>query len=175
MKIFLWVVVIIAAIVAGGMWYLGMFQKVAVTCEELGPFRMIYMEHKGSYQGIGSKIKEVKSYVDSRKIVSSIGIGEYFDDPAKVRPAELRSNVGFLVDRDYGDDPPYRFKNIPRQVYASAVFKGSPMIGPIKVYPELKKWIDNNGYEVCGSCMELYAMEGKKVFTQYLMPIKKKQ
>ena len=114
------------------------------------------------------------SYYKKRREDESI-FAEYFDVPGKVKPEDLRSNAGFLVDKYYKDSSPYKFKKVPKQLYASSVFNGSPAIGPMKVYPVMNKWIKDNGYEVCGPCLEIYKMQGKKMSTQYLMPIKKKK
>lgn len=174
LRVIKWIVVAIVIFVVVGMFTMGGFQKVTVTSEEAGPIKIVYLEHKGPFHKIGDKFNQVKSYLDASKNTFTDAVGEYYDDPAKVKQEDLRSNIGFIVDKDYKDSAPYKFKSIPKQLYASVAFKGSPAIGPIKVYPAMNKWIKDNGYEGCGPGLEIYKMKGKEFSTQYLMPIKKK-
>jgi len=174
MKVFLWIVGIVVVVIVVGMAMMGGFQKVVVTSEEQDSIKMIYVEYKGPYNKVMKSFEQVYNYLNANKITHADGIGEYLDNPMKVKSTELRSNVGYIVDKDYKDSGVYKFKSVPSQLYAIAVFKGSPSVGPMLVYPAMNKWIVGNGYEVSGPCFEIYSMQDKKTSTKYLMPIKKK-
>lgn len=174
MKVFWWIVGIVVVVIVVGMAVMGGFQKVVVSSVEKGPIKMVYVEHKGSYSGVMADFEKVYNYLDANKIAHFDGIGEYLDNPAKVKTTDLRSNVGYIVDKTCKDSGVYKFKNIPNQLFASAVFNGSPAVGPMKAYPAMNKWIKDNDYEATGLCLEIYTMKDKKISTQYLMAIKKK-
>ncbi|MBI3601185.1 MAG: hypothetical protein HY097_11185, partial [Nitrospinae bacterium] len=54
----------------------------------------------------------------------------------------------------------------------SAVFIGSPAVGPFMVYPKLMKWIEKNHYKIDGAAIELYKMTEDKMEIHYMIPIK---
>jgi effector-binding domain-containing protein len=174
LRVLLWILAAIVIFVVIGMFTMGGFQKVTATSEEAGPIKMVYMEHKGPYSKVTEKIEKVKLYLDSNKIACTESIGEYLSDPTKVKQEDLMSNIGFIVDQDCKDSAPFMFKNIPKQLFVSVNFKGSPAVGPMKAYPAMDKWVKDNGYEINGSGLEIYKVTGKEFTTHYLMPIKKK-
>ncbi len=169
------VAAIILVIILTLMWFMGVFQRIEVNAIESGPMRMVYIEHKGSYDKIAEKINQVKLYLDKQKIAVLDAFGEYYDDPQKVKTEDLRSAGGFLVIKDIQPETSYKFKRIDKKLYASAIFIGSPAIGPFMVYPKLMKWIEKNHYEIDGAAIELYKMTEDKIETHYMIPIKSRE
>ncbi|OGS22945.1 MAG: hypothetical protein A2252_07650 [Elusimicrobia bacterium RIFOXYA2_FULL_39_19] len=165
---------LLVIVVIAGMWSVGMFQKIEFKAQDVGAMTMVYTEHIGPYNKIGPKFEIVKKYLDDNKIAYTYGIGEYLDNPAKVRQEELRSYAGYLVDKPIKTAEPIRVKKIQKNYYVVCTFVGMPMVGPFVVYPKATKWFEKNGYEMTGAAYEIYKIDGKIMSTDYLFAVKKK-
>jgi len=161
------------AVIIGGLWSAGFFQKVDFTVQEIGPMKAVYLEHKGAYSKIVSKIDETAKYLEENKISRLESFGEYFDDPQKVKTEDLRSNAGFIVEKLPKVKPPLMMKTFAKKSYVTASFTGHPMIGVMVVYPKAMKWLGANSYDISGPVIELYNLNGKKITTTYLFEVKK--
>ncbi len=160
------------------LFFLGAFKTVELKVDEVGPLRLLYIEHVGPYFKIVSKIEEVESWVKhsggNEKCEKSFG--EYIDDPNMVEEDRLHSLGGCLVEQEpTGHPSEYKFTEIPRHQYLIASFSGAPSIGPYKVYPKAARWIENNGYKQTAPIIEVYqVISDRNVKTQFLFPIEKK-
>jgi hypothetical protein len=106
-------------------------------------------------------------------ITSSTGIGIYYDDPAAVSGQNLRSEVGSVIasadsnklDKNSAD---YKIKVVPggNKVVVEFPLKNSfsYMVGPIKVYPIMNKYMTEKGYKTQVPRIELYDMTAKKMY-----------
>ena len=177
MKLFGMVVSAVVLLVVITVWQLGFFTKLTFITEKLGPYKIVYVDHKGPYHKIGDKFTLVKSFLDTNKITYSESLGEYYDDPGKTKVEELKSIAGYVVDMKTKLPKlaePYKTKIIAKNSYVTTVFKGSPAVGPIIVYPKAMKFIDESGNKISGPALELYTMEKNKIITKYLFQVSKK-
>lgn len=178
MKI-VWLVVGILAVGVLTMLWIGTFNQALIEGpQERGPFNVVYHEHRGPYHEIMKVINEVQKYLDQRGIGRKEAFGEYFDDPSLVKPEDLRSNGGFIVDKLLEEgarielEEPYKFKTIERKLYLVVTFRGSPALGAMKAYTKAGKWIEESDHVFSNEpALEIYRMEGEKMITEYLIPI----
>ncbi len=178
-KVIIILAVLIVAIIAF-VGYSGFFHTVTIGEKEIGPFTMILKKHTGSYYKTGAVFDEVnavlKKRIDTKKLK---GVGLYYDDPAKVKEEQLRSECGFIVEKtdlekigavsenliikDF-DKTPCAVAEFPIRTFLSY------MIGPSRVYPKMaeygKKKNLNGDFGV-----EIYDNQSKTI--TYCMPVKK--
>ena len=173
-KIILIVIAVIIVAAVSALWLSGAFQSIEVKAQEVGPIRVVYLEHKGPYHKTAEKIFEVEKMLKEKNIPYTAGYGEYMDNPQMVKPEDLRSNGGIVlsptVSGNIAINPPFKSKVIEKRTYASAAFSGSPAVGPFKVYPKLNQWMKEKGYSPSGPAIELYRIEKGKMAITFLMP-----
>ncbi|MBP7734928.1 MAG: GyrI-like domain-containing protein [Spirochaetes bacterium] len=171
-------VLIVAILVLIG--YSGFFTTVTITEKEIGPFTMVLKKHTGSYYKTGAIFDEVeavlKKKLDTKKLK---GVGLYYDDPAKVKEDQLRSECGFIVEKadieKLGAMPEeLLIKDFDKTQCAVAEFPIrtflSYMIGPSRVYPKLAEYGKKKAF--AGDFgMEIYDNQSKTI--TYCMPVKK--
>ena len=160
-------------------WYIGLFTKVEVEEKVEGGYTVVGKEFVGQYAKAGKFMKDVDNELTELGITSTKGFGIYYDNPRTVAPEKCRSFVGnILEEKDYGridelQSKGFKVDTIPTTTSVIAYFPiksdMSYMIGPIKVYPELSKYISDNGYKVTSS-IEIYDVPNKKIL--YIMQYK---
>ncbi len=172
------VLAVVAVAIFAFVAYSGIFYSVTVEEREVGPYTMILKAHKGSYYGTAKVFEEVagalKAHLDTEKLV---GVGIYYDDPAKVKAEELRSECGFIIE---GGDLPkiaslrgsYIIKNFPKTTCLACDFPvRTPlayMLGPSRAYPKIGEYVEEKKYTTEYG-MEIYDNAQKKI--TYCMPI----
>ncbi len=167
-------IIIIALLVYLGS--LGMFSKVTITEKQINSFWMVYGKHIGEYKGVGPVMDAI--YYDLRNnysILTTKGVGLYYDNPQKVPKEKCRSIAGcILEEKDVRRIDELKKKYMVREYPTSNCVVGefpfkskmSIIIGIIKVYPELGKYVDEKEYAM-GPTLEIYDMPKKK--TLYAM------
>ncbi len=158
--------------------YLGGFNKIDVQEQMMGPYTIAYTEFVGNYNLVGPSMDKVYQTLSGAGILSATGVGIYYDDPAVISWENLRSDVGaIVVGADITKVPQsddIKIKNIAGKNSIVAEFpiknSASYMAGVIKVYPVLKKYIIEKGYNNEVPVMELYDMVAKKIY--YVIEIK---
>lgn len=176
-KVIIIIAVLIAAVL-GLIGYSGFFYTVIITEKEIGPFTMVLKKHTGSYYKTGATFDEVeavlKKAVDTKKLKA---VGLYYDDPAKVKKDQLRSECGFIVDKadleKIGTLPEsFITKDFKKTLSAVGEFPLksflSYMIGPARVYPKFGEYSKGKKFTTNYS-MEIYDNQSKKIL--YCMPI----
>ena len=161
--------------------YSGLFHSVTVTEKEIGPYTMILKAHRGSYFGTGEVFKEVAGALKPRVDPESLlAVGIYYDDPARVPEAELRSECGFIVEKSDLEkigvlSDAFIVKAFPKTNCAAGEFPlRTPlgyMLGPSRAYPKLAEYVREKNYRTEYG-MEIYDMRSKRI--TYCMPIIKK-
>ncbi len=157
--------------------YIGFFSKIIVEEKEVGPFVLVYEDHKGDYKGVAQVENDIYySLLNNYQIETFKGFGIYYDDPKKVAKEDLRSIAGcILEEKDYDKieklkEDGLKIKEIPKQnsIVAEFPFKNqfSIIAGVIRVYPELSKYITENNL-VNNEMMEIYDTPTQKII--YLM------
>jgi len=153
--------------------YLGAFKSVDISESERSAIRMIYKDHTGAYYKIVSTIEEVEKWAKAHDVDCKESFGEYIDDANVVEESRLRSRGGCIV-KDFPTDLPAEFKTqeIPARKYVTAVFEGSPGIGPIKVYPKAESYMKEHHLVMDGPVIEIYVIHSpKEMTTTYLFPL----
>jgi DNA gyrase inhibitor GyrI len=162
--------------------HLGAFKSVLITEKTLGPLELIYKDHMGAYHKVSPLISEVETWAKSKDLNCTRTFGEYFDDPRSVEEGRLRARVGCVVDKIpenlQSEMTAAELKTvvIPEGKYVTAVFEGSPAIGPMKVYPKIEDYFAAKGLHenvFSSSVLEIYVVHSETaVTTTYLFPIK---
>ncbi|MGF7056920.1 hypothetical protein [Brassicibacter mesophilus] len=157
--------------------YVGFFLKIVIQEKEMGPYVLVYEEHKGDYKGI-RKIQDniYDSLLNKYGIETFKGFGVYYDDPKKVSKEELRSITGCILEEsDYKSidmlkENNFKVKKIKKQksIVAEFPFKNtfSVIVGIMKVHPEINKFVEKNELNQ-KELMEIYDIPAKKII--YIM------
>lgn len=146
--------------------YLGAFKPVIIAEKMAGPFQMIYKPHVGAYHKIVPVIEEVETWARSSGIDCHLTFGEYLDSPKTTEEVRLHSNGGCLVDQIPATLPEgYQSKSVPEKKYITATFEGSPGIGPLKVYPKVYQYADDQGLKLEDLVMEVYEVHSQESMT----------
>ncbi|MCX6824941.1 MAG: hypothetical protein NTY80_01835 [candidate division SR1 bacterium] len=160
-------------------WYLGGFTKLIAQESNMGPYTMAYTGFVGEYGKVGPSMTKVYEVLSGAGIVSYTGAGIYYDDPVVISGALLRSDIGAIIDtqdaKKLANNKNVKITTIPAKNRIVVVFPlkntFSYMIGPMKVYPVITKYMEERGYSHEVPMMELYDMVAKKIY--YMADISK--
>jgi hypothetical protein len=162
-------------------WYLGALKPVLIAEKTEGPFKMIYKTHLGAYHKIVPTLDEVEAWVKSQNLICARTFGEFLDDPRVVEEGRLRAHVGCLIGNSTIDLPDpipklypegFHFEDRPAKKYVTAIFEGSPGIGPMKVYPKVEEYFAAKQAKQAGAAIEIYEIHSEKAMTTtYLFPL----
>ncbi len=161
--------------------YLGGFKSVDVSIENVGPFHVVYIENKGPYHEISGALDRVAAAIKPLNEECKKSFAIFLEDPGQMEQDRLRSHVGCILKMVHntetqieGLDPELQWRVIDERLYAKGVFKGSPSLGALKIYPALDDHILKKAYKKDGPIMEIYnIISEKEVTTTSLMPVKK--
>jgi AraC family transcriptional regulator len=109
--------------------------------------RLAAIPHKGPYPEIGRAFEKLGSTVAARGFYGRFGqmVGVYYDSPADVKPADLRSHAGLLSPADLPIAAPLEEVNLPAGRHAVLTFKG-PYAGLPAAYDQLFGiWLPQSG------------------------------
>jgi AraC family transcriptional regulator len=109
--------------------------------------RLAAVPHKGLYHEIGRAFEKLGSTVAARGLYGRFGpmVGVYYDSPADVKPADLRSHAGLEAPADLPIDPPLEEVTLPEGRHAVLTFKG-PYAGLQSAYDQLFGiWLPQSG------------------------------
>ncbi len=167
--------IIIAAIlilIIGFAAYSGFFSKVNITEKEVGPYMLVYQEHKGDYKKSAEVMDRIyDSLLNDGGIETYKGFGLYYDNPKTTPTENLRSDVGCILEEtDYDAVDHLKEKySIREYPVTNAVVVEFPyrntfsiFAGVMKVYPKLGKYRDLRGYKDV-PVMEIYDIPAKRI------------
>jgi AraC family transcriptional regulator len=121
--------------------------------------RLACVPHKGPYPEIGRAFEKLGSTAAARGLYGRFGkmVGVYYDSPADVKPAELRSHAGLEAPADLAIDPPLEEVRLPAGRHAVLTFTG-PYAGLPAAYDQLMGvWLPASGEAPADSPMfEVY-------------------
>jgi hypothetical protein len=167
---------VITVILIGSFAYLGVFSSLKVTERTVGPYTYAYRSFIGDYKSTGPAFEEVYNKLKSKNITMGPGIGAYYDNPAKVPSAKLRSDCGFVIaDKDIEKAKENGFKigvfNRTDCLVVEFPIRNplSYFVGPIKAYPALASYVKAKKYKEMDIGYEFYDEKNKK--TLYVMKI----
>lgn len=173
--------VLIVALI--GAWYLGVFSTLNIEDKKEGGFTAAGLEFTGPYSEVGKHMKAVDEKLKSAGITSKRGFGIYYDDPKTTPPKKCRSFIGTVLEEKELDkisrlrSEGFKIDYIPLSEAVVTTFPAksslSYMIGPMKVYPAMSKYLEDKKYTVTRS-LEVYDMPAKKItyIMQYETPTK---
>jgi hypothetical protein len=174
-KILTGLVIILAVAGAGVYFFLnsqGFFTKIYVSEKILGPVTFVYTSYQGDYTKVGAPMKAFCAKVQKEyKLSSSKGYAIYYSDPKTTKTADLKSDLGFLLEGKDALKMPaimkkYHVRWIGPKKYVTATFPikndASYMIGALKVYPELGKYMTAKGYKM-SPAFEMYDVPAKLI------------
>ena len=148
---------------------------VQFTVKDLGPYQIVYTRHTGSYDEVLGSIMVVAKWAEQNRLDCQMSFGEYLNDPAFVAKDQLQSNVGCVTGVQPRKLPQeFSYREIPRGLYLTVNFEGSPKLGAKIVYPQAMEWLAQNHYELRGPVFEIYTLFGTRIHTKYLLPIVQK-
>lgn len=90
---------IIIVVLFIGRWYLGGFTTPVATEKTMSPYVVAYTTFTGDYKSVGPTMNKLYDALSGAGVTSSTGIGIYYDDPAVVSGAALRSDVGSVISQ----------------------------------------------------------------------------
>lgn len=169
----LWILVIALIVLAlVNRWYLGGFTKLEVKQQNMGTYTIAYTSFTGEYSKVGPSMTMVYDILSGAGIVSATGVGIYYDDPAVVSWIDLRSDVGAVIDskdaNKLANNTGVKVTTLPAWIKMVVEFplknSLSYMIGPMKVYPVIAKYMKDKGYNNEVPMVELYDMMAKKIY-----------
>lgn len=158
--------------------YLGTFKEVKISQGEAPVFTLLGKEHIGAYHKIVPVIEEVETWAKARGIDCTQSFGLYLEDPRRAEEERLHSWGGCWIDeKQTPSELPADFKiqKWTAPLFVKAVFDGSPGIGPLKVYPKVEKWFEENHLTRLPGTLEVYVVRSEKeMTTTYYFPAEKK-
>lgn len=167
--------VVVAAIAFS--WRTGVFLPVSIEEKTWPSMQVVWKTHVGPYHTVLADLQEVEKWLkESAQMNCQESFGEYLDDPAVVEHERLRAHVGCLVPRKPETALPagYEYAEIPARNSVVADFKGSPALGPYKVYGKAQRYITEKGLKPTGAPFELYRqLSPTEMMTIYLFPAEK--
>lgn len=153
-------------------FHLGVYEPVKVAVERRGPFELLFKEHIGPYHQINGTIKEVEAWAKDHNTRCAQTFGEYLDNPEAVDEDRLRSHGGCVLSTPLPTTPPdLQYQKRAERSYAVGRFNGSPAIGPYKVYPKVRRFLDEHHLRSSAPVIELYTINGNEMITEYLFAI----
>ena len=172
-KIILYVLVSLAIIIVMIYANYSGFSNVSFHVQKTGGETLLYREIAGPYSQTGDAIIKIKYNLKSKfNIEPSKDFGLFFDNPRKVEKNRLRSEVGCILEnsdtsRVFWLKAKFNIRVFPVKEYITAEFpykgKMSVMIGLMKVYPALMKYVKANDYAETGPIMEIYDLQDNKI------------
>lgn len=169
MKKTLWILGVLALIVIGFLWYIGVFATIKVEEKTEGGYTVAGVEVVGPYSKAGQHIGEVANKLKEVGVLSTKGFGIYYDDPKNTPQEKCRSLVGFIIEQRDIDKIKSTGLKVDSVPSAKAVVAEFPlrnmlsyMIGPVKVYPEISGYMSEKKYKPVLS-FEIYDSDEKKI------------
>lgn len=167
-------ILLIIALFVG--WYIGFFKKLKINEEDQGGFTVVGTNYTGAYSKTGKVMDDLKQKLKKMSIQSNKDFGIYYDDPYVTPEEKCRSFVGsILKEEDYDKIPELiaggmKVDTIQKTKAASVEFplknSLSFMMGPIKAYPVISKFMLDKGYKAL-TTLEIYDFKKKKII--YIM------
>jgi hypothetical protein len=172
MKMVILMVLIGLGILVAVLGFFGGFSKVNLQNINVGGETLVYQKVSGSYSQ-SSKVSHTVycALLHDYKIETTKGFGIYYDNPKHVEQNKLRSEIGCIVESV--DDATIKklqekflVKILPNETYlvSELPFRGalSVILGMIKVYPAIAKYIRENNY-ADAPIMEIYDVPNRKI------------
>ena len=171
------------AVLLGFATWLGAFKKVTFVEKEVGGEWFAYVSVKGPYWETGKVMADVETKLRDHGVTFTVGAGIYYDDPAKVEAAKLRSDIGGILP--FSDQPSLdalksdlQIKQLPRKNYLTSTFPlrnfFSYFLAPMVVYRALDSYCKEHNIveeaDVDGSVIEVYDVPAGEIRYRIELP-----
>jgi hypothetical protein len=171
MKVFLIGLAIVIVVVMGLLGYWGLFAKISISEKDLPAMTLVYEKYVGPYMETGKIIMKLSKDLAGDNIVTKRAFGIYYDNPGKVAQDKLRSVAGSILEENDAQKASgltrYNVKEFPATKAIVAehpyVSKMSIILGIMKVYPKLAKYMQTKGYGMQSQIIEIYDLPNKKI------------
>jgi DNA gyrase inhibitor GyrI len=144
----------------GVLTYIGFFSKARIELAEKGPYTIVCLSNTGPYYKTIKKIEKVKQMLAGTPVRILEPCGLYYDNPRTVPQNKLRSKAGVLVKDIVSAKPPLEIVTIPKRQVAVGTIKANPGLVGVKVYPKLKEWLWQKGFQGGTPALEIYHKNG---------------
>ncbi len=152
--------------------YYGGFKKISLTTDQQGGETIVYEKVTGDYSQSSKYTNRIyHTLLNEDNVVTTKGIGIFYDNPQKVDKTKLRSDVGCVLDQTDSTtinklSGKYQIKILPEGEFLVAEFpmKGSLsfIMGVMKIYPVINKYSEE--YSLKDSPVtEIYDVPNKKI------------
>jgi AraC family transcriptional regulator len=176
--IFVWVWIILFGVIVG---FAGQQEKSQqkVVIKEGESFWYAFMEYGGPFDKMEKSVQTFMGEFFKQGLVpAGPFIGVYFNDPRKVKPEELKWNLGFQVNKDANVQPPLKKAEFKHKTVAVYLHIG-PYENMDKAYEKIFKYVQDNGYKIVWPLYDKYfnnPMEVKpeELKTEMIVPLEKK-
>jgi hypothetical protein len=178
--IILIIIAVIILLITLGFAYMGMFSKLEIKEQPMGPYILVYERFVGPYEKTGAVFDKVTKNLKAEGITTTRGLGIYFDNPKITPKDKLRSECGNIIEKKDLDKlikikNKFNIKKIPKNDSLVIEFPIrntlSYMLGPIKCYPALVKYANKKNFNIKNT-YEIYDVPNKKT---YFVVVKKNQ
>lgn len=135
--------------------------------------RVAYLTSVGPFgQSIRAGMERLMAWVGTNQ-VQPMGapLGMFPDDPSKVPPEMLRSEIGIPVGPDVMGSGEVQIKEVGGFEAATNVYHNPHEIE--SVYNELYAWLQQQGYRDAGDPLEVYIGQGDQFAAEVFVPIAK--
>lgn len=121
-----------------------------VTIREIPARQAVTLAHHGSYQQIGRAFEQLGTWFAVRGLLTPASrmVGLYYDDPAAVPEASLRSQAGIVVETAPAIEPPYELTPLRGGDYAVLRHKGPYVDLPAAYQWLYGTWLPKSGRQV---------------------------
>ncbi len=148
------------------LWYLGAFIKIKFEEETIGPFKFVYRNARGPYQGVGPMFEETINFFKKLGIKDCRTAGIYYDNP-ETEP-NPKYSIGFIVETKEQEErfkseeesilKEYKVMEVKETKTVSSHFPikfqaMSCILSAMKTYPAFKR---QDKYEGKTGCLEIY-------------------
>jgi hypothetical protein len=177
MRVFLWLVGILAALALGGYAYMGGFHTVTVSKAQFGPIEFVYAKHLGSYSKLNETWGAFMPKWTDAKLGTCLTMGVYLDPPGTPED-KLRSLIGCRIDgwtaeQQASARAAFPTLTIPASEAYTATFPFrnflSFFFAPGRVYPAIEKEIAKDGNQNAIG-IELYGSFDNITQIQFVVP-----
>lgn len=173
MKVTLLIIGLILAISIIVWGYYGGFEKTDCRIESQGGELLAYKKMTGDYAQSAKLMDEIyHSLMNDYEVETYKGFGIYYDNPKEVEKSKLRSEIGCIIEeKDSSKVSEIKkvlsVKTFPRKKYVviEFPFKGklSIMVGLMRIYPAMNKFIQEKNLKPEGFVMEIYDIPNKRI------------
>lgn len=153
-----WLAILLAFVlplIAVFAWW-GGFNRVEILEAERGPYRYVYLDHRGDYAKLPETQQRVRTLMDEQKIPRGPSITVLLDDPRRVPPGERRARTGYLVQGDVAVRDPLKLGEIPARRVLVARVRAAALLAPSKAYQALHDHLSAQGGSIVMPTVEIY-------------------